>query len=295
MTSNSKEQVLPWAILLVLSLIWGSSFILIKQTLQVYGPGEVGALRIITAGLFLAPLSLPKLKTLKRRQLAVLFLIGLVGSLIPAFLFSWAQTRIASGIAGVLNATTPFFTLLIGGLFFSAIIRLRSALGIAIGFVGVTILILSGEAENIWDNFNAYALLIVLATVCYGVNVNVIKAKVSNIAPVTITGVSILLVLPIAISYLLFFSDFIETTSTASGTGMALLYVSTLGVVGTALALILFNHLVQIKNPVFAASVTYLIPIVALLWGLVVDEAILWGHIVGMVAILIGVYVANRK
>lgn len=295
MTESSREQWLPWLMLGVLALIWGSSFILIKLGLKVYGPGEVGALRIVAAGIFLAPLSIPKLLKLRPKQWGILFLIGLVGSFIPAFLFALAQTRIPSGIAGVLNATTPIFTLIIGAIFFATVITRRAAIGIFIGFVGVTVLIMSGEGENIWEKFSPYALFVVLATVCYGINVNVIKAYVSNISPITITGVSLLLVLPIAAVYLFGFTGFTYKLQHVEGAGMSLLFVALLGVMGTALALIMFNRLVQIKTPVFAASVTYLIPIVALIWGLWFDEKILWGHVVGMVGILMGVYIANRR
>lgn len=286
---------MPWLMLGLLALIWGSSFILIKQGLAVFGPGEVGALRIVSAGLFLTPLAFPKLRALSRRQLSTLFLIGLVGSFIPAFLFALAQTRIASGLAGVLNATTPIFTLIIGALFFGIGIRTRSILGIIIGFVGVAILILSGESSNLMDNFNAYALFVILATICYGINVNVIKTKVSNLSSVTITGVSLVLVLPIAATYLLGFTEFVPKLQAVEGATRAMLFVVLLGVMGTALALIMFNRLVQIKTPVFAAQVTYLIPMVALLWGLAVDEKIFLGHFIGMAGILLGVYLANRK
>ncbi|MEL6536465.1 MAG: DMT family transporter [Bacteroidota bacterium] len=295
MAKLSREQALPWLLLIVLSLVWGSSFILIKQGLLAFSPGEVGALRIVSAGLFLMPLALPKLKTLRRRQWGILFLIGLVGSFIPAFLFALAQTRIASGLAGVLNATTPIFTLIIGGIFFGTTIRTRSIIGIIIGFLGVTMLILSGENTNILENFNAYALFIIAATVCYGINVNVIKAKVSNLTSVTITGVSLFLVTPIAATYLFGFTDFLPKLSQVEGAYWSLGCLVLLGILGTALALVYFNRLVQLVSPVFAAQVTYLIPIVALLWGLAVDETILWGHVAGMLCILVGVYVANRK
>ena len=195
----------------------------------------------------------------------------------------------------MLNATTPIFTLIIGAIFFATVITRRAAIGIFIGFVGVTVLIMSGEGENIWEKFSPYALFVVLATVCYGINVNVIKAYVSNISPITITGVSLLLVLPIAAVYLFGFTEFTYKLQNVEGAGMSLLFVALLGVMGTALALIMFNRLVQIKTPVFAASVTYLIPIVALIWGLWFDEKILWGHVVGMVGILMGVYIANRR
>jgi len=295
MAKLSREQALPWLMLIVLALVWGSSFILIKQGLLAFSPGEVGALRIVAAGLFLMPLALPKLKTLRRRQWGILFLIGQGGSFIAVFLFALAQTRIASGLAGVLNATTPIFTLLIGAIFFGATIRTRSVVGIIIGFLGVTILILSGENANLLDNFNAYALFIIVATVCYGINVNVIKVKVSNLTSVTITGVSLVLVLPIAATYLFGFTDFLPKLSTVEGAYWSLGCLVLLGILGTAVALIYFNRLVQMVSPVFAAQVTYLIPIVALIWGLADNEAILWGHVAGMVCILAGVYVANRK
>jgi drug/metabolite transporter (DMT)-like permease len=288
------ERFLTWFLLILLSLIWGSSFILIKRGLEVYSPGEVGALRIITAALVLVPLSFPKLKTLNARQLKWLFVSGMAGSFVPAFLFAKAQTQLSSSLTGVLNALTPIFVLLVGISFFSAKLKLRDAVGIVLGFMGTAILILSGSEGHVGD-INYYAFFVIIATFCYGLNLNVIKHFFVVLKPIDITSISLLLVMPFAAVYLFGATDFVHKLGSIDGAWKAFGYVSLLGIMGTAIALILFNNLVKMTSPVFTSMVTYLIPIVAVMWGLLDGEVMYAMHFVGMAAIIAGVVFANRK
>ncbi len=283
--------------LILLAIIWGSSFILIKKGLLVFSPGEVGAYRIVSAALVLLPLSIPRIKRLNKKQVGNLIIAGLVGSFIPSFLFAIAQTRLSSSITGVLNALTPLFVVVVGALFFGARITGINALGLFIAFIGVIILITVKEGNG-WDAFstiNSYAFFVLLATLCYGINLNIIKYWFVALKPVEITAISLMMVLPVALLYLTGWTNFSFKLLHVDGAWLAAGYITLLGVVGTAIALIIFNFLVKIATPVFASSVTYLIPIVAIAWGVVDGEVLLVGHYLGILAVVIGVWIGNRK
>ena len=287
-----NPAALAWGLLLLLGLVWGSSFILIKQGLTAFSAAEVGALRIASASVFLVPVALPALRTLSRRHLKLLAFIGLFGSLGPAFLFAFAQTQLSSSVTGILNAVTPLNVLLLGAAFFGRRITRPELVGLGAGLVGTVILMLAGSSGSL-GGINYYALLIIAATVCYGFNTNIIKNHLGDLKPTVITAVSLLLAGPPAVIYLFGASDFTEKV--VSGTvGWPLAAIVLLGVLGTALALIMFNKLVQIRTAVFASSVTYLVPMVAIAWGVLDGESLSVWHLVGMGAILGGVYVANR-
>lgn len=288
------EQYAPstWAKLFLLALIWGSSFWLIKMGLLTFTPTEVAAVRLAAAAAFLAPFAIVRMHRVKRHQWPVILSVGLTGSLLPAFLFALAQTQIDSGVTGALNALTPLFTLIIGAIIFRQWVTGRTIFGLLIGFAGTLMLVLLNATGQL--SLNGYALFIVLATICYGANLNLIKTYLPDQSPLTITGVSLLMVLPVALVYLIGPGEVTsKLTSTAAWGSLAAIIV--LGVVGTALALILFNHLVQIATTVFASSVTYLIPIVAMTLGALSGERIGVYQLGGMGLILIGVWLANRK
>jgi drug/metabolite transporter (DMT)-like permease len=298
MNSNqSDSNLVNWGFLIVLALIWGSSFILIKRGLEIFSPGEVGAYRIVAAATFLLPLSLPRIKNLNSKQIQNLLLVGLVGSFIPAFLFAKAQTQLSSSLTGVLNALTPLFVVLIGALFFSSKITLRNGIGLAIAFVGVVILVTvkEGAGFGTFTTINAYAFFVILACVCYGFNLNLIKYRFQKLNPIEITAISLLVVLPMALIYLMAGTDFSYKVTQVDGALEALGYLTLLGVFGTAIALILFNIMVKKVTPVFASSVTYFIPIVAIFWGVLDGEVLLLGHYIGIAAVILGVWYGNRK
>lgn len=293
-TKTSSSNLLAWSLLIILSIIWGSSFIMMKKGLLAFNPGEIAALRIFSASVFLLPIALKNLREIKtRKQWIFLFASGFLGSLIPAFLFPLAQTKIDSAVAGSLNALTPFFTILIGALLVKARFNNRVKFGIFIGFIGSLILVTAGSSSNLSD-INYYALLIVLATILYGFNVNIIKYYLGDIRPVHITSFSMMLIGPFSLTYLIYYADVIDTIKSDTQNFIPLMYIIFLGVIGTAISLILFNKLVKITNIVFSSSVTYLIPIVAVIWGLIDNEKLLYQHYAGMIFIIIGVLLANR-
>jgi drug/metabolite transporter (DMT)-like permease len=294
---QAEGALKAWGFLILLALIWGSSFILIKRGLEIFSPGEVGAFRIVAAGMVLLPLSLPRLKTLNKRQIKNLIIVGFVGSFIPAFLFAKAQTQLSSSLTGVFNAMTPLFVVIIGALFFKARITRRNTIGLLIAFIGVVLLLIvkEGSGFGTFSDINSYAFFVLLACACYGVNLNIIKYKFVELKPIAITAISLLMVLPLGLIYLFAFTDFSFKLIHVEGAIEAAGYITILGVVGTALALILFNIMVKVATPVFASSVTYLIPIVAIVWGLFDGEVLLLGHYIGIVAVIFGVWVGNRK
>ena len=294
MQISEGKSLQAWILLLTLSVIWGCTFILNKRGLIVYSPGEVGAIRIAAAGLVLLPFALRNLRTLNKKQWFLLFIIGLCGSFIPAFLFAKAQTQLDSAITGAVNALTPVFTLILGALFFKQKFTARNAIGLGIAFFGTIWLGLVGKDGGVGE-LNFYVFFVVLATVLYGINLNVIKAHLADVKPLVITSISLFIVLPLSLGYLFGMSDFYEKYTYVEGATYAFGLIVLLGIMGTAIALIMFNHMVQISTPIFASSVTYIIPIVAIAIGVWDGENLLVEHYMGMMAVVVGVYISNRK
>ncbi len=281
-------------LMILLSLIWGTSFILMKRGLTVYSPGEVGSIRVVAASVFLLPFAIVRLKELHGKELVKLLISGLLGIFFPAFLFAMAQTRLESSVTGILNSLTPICTLLVGIFVFKQPFRSQSLLGIIIGLIGTVILVFANYGGEV-GGLNLFALLVIIACMCYATNLNFIKYRITALKALTITSVSIMLIAPLALIYLLGFTEFTTKVSTVEGALPALGYVVLLGAMSTSVATILFNQLVKISTPVFTSSVTYIIPIVAVMWGLIDGENLLIGHFIGMIAIIAGVYLANRK
>jgi drug/metabolite transporter (DMT)-like permease len=281
-------------LLIVLTLIWGTSFILIKLGLKVFAPDEVGALRVTAAGLFLLPPALVRIKELTKDKYWKLFLSGMMGIFIPSFLFATAQTRMDSSVAGMLNTLTPIFTLLVGAIVFKQKFKNLAVVGILLGFIGAIVLMFARSGGAL-GSINIFALLIVIACIFYGCNLNFIKYKITDLNALTITSISVLLISPLAIIYLFGFTEFTTKLSTVEGAWKACGFVVLLGIMSTATATFLFNRLVKISTPLFASSVTYLMPIVAVGWGLLAGEALGLGHFIGMAAVIVGVYLSNRK
>ncbi len=291
---QTQNRFLPVAILCLLSLIWGTSFILIKQGLKTFSPDEVGALRVTAASLFLLPVALTRLRTLRSGDYPMLFLAGLLGTFIPAFLFANAQTRISSSVTGIMNSLSPLFTVLMGAAFFSQRVKGYALLGVMVAFAGSLVLLLSSSGWQI-SGINSYALLIIIACALYGFNLNFIKYRITGMHPVTLTAVALVLVGPLAAGYLFGVSDFTTKLQTVDGAWRSMSFIVLLALMSTAIATVLFTYLVQVTSPLFASSVTYLMPVVSVLWGLLDGEQLYIGHFAGMTMILGGVWVANRR
>ena len=289
-----KNLNIKWIYLFILSVIWGSSFILIKKSLLGLTAYQLGALRTIITGVILLAFGFRKLKTIEKSKWKWLLFSGLFGSFIPAFFFAIAETEIDSAVVSVLNSLVPLNTILLGFAVFKIASTKRQVLGVIVGFIGTAILILKGAALNPNQNY-LYAGFVIASTLMYAINVNIIKRYLQDVKPLAIAaGNYVFIIIPAFI--ILIGSDFF-TTATFNNPNLlsALLFVTILSVFGTALAKVLFNKLVQISTPVFASSVTYVMPIVALIWGLLDNETFSWTQGLGSLIILFGVFLANRK
>ena len=283
-----------WFYLVFLSIIWGSSFILIKKSLIGLSPLQLGALRIIFSGLALFLVGFNTIKGIEKKHWKWLVISGLFGTGIPVFLFAYAETEIDSAIAAVLNSLVPLNTILFGFAVFKIASTRRQILGVIIGFIGTAILIASGAELNPNQNY-LYAGFVIISTVLYALNVNIIKKYLQDVKPLAI-GVGNFIPIIIPAFFVLVLTGFFDSKTLQSETlGMSLLYVTILSVFGTALAKVLFNKLVQISTPVFASSVTYLMPVVSLIWGLLDGERFSLIQGLATTIILLGVYLANRK
>ncbi len=290
---------MPWTnkwfqftVLMTLAFVWGSSFILIKVGLKSFDSIQVASLRIGFASLVLLPYSLKHLKGLKKKDLSSILIAGFVGSLIPAFLFTKAQTQIDSALAGMLNSLTPVFTLLVGLLLFKTKFKLSQLIGIILGLLGALGLITSGKSISL-DSINAYGFLIVLATLCYGININVVKARLTHLSGVQITSLSFFFVGPVALFY--FLTTDIQAATQNENWLIHFGAIALLGILGTAIAMLAMNTLIRYSSAVFASSVTYIIPIFAILWGFLDGEIITLFHLLFMGIILLGVYLINKR
>lgn len=291
---QTKNTITVWTILFILVLVWGSSFILIKKGLEVFSAVEVGALRISIAFIFLIPFAIYRFRKINRRKLFIITIIGLIGNMAPAFLFALAQTGIDSNLAGILNSMTPLFTLLIALAFFKFKSKWYNILGVFIGLTGAIGLTSISGGNDFAFNIN-YAIYVFIATICYATSVNLIKYYLKDIDVISITAFSFFFIgFPVVI-FLLTATPFISQIETNPDFWMGMMYIAILGIAGTALALFIFNHLIKITNQVIASSVTYMIPIVALMWGIIDGERFEFTYVIWVVLILFGVYLVNRR
>lgn len=296
--ATKSRRIEAWLLLILLSLVWGSSFILIKRSLEspdglaVFNPFQVGFGRIFFAGLVLFPIFLKAVKKATKPQIFWSFIVGLIGNSIPAILFSMAEQEMSSALAGMLNGTTPFFTIIIGALFFAKKHQNFKWIGIAVGFIGAAGLSLSnGEGDF---ELNKYVFLILAATFCYGISVNIIADKLNDLPALHIAAISLFLTgFPQGI--LLFCTDFPQIVMENPHGLKSLGYLLILAIIGTAVALIYFNKLIKLTDGIFGSTVTYLIPIVAILWGFIIKEAISVKQLIFMGVILLGVFITNRR
>ncbi len=277
----------------ILTLIWGSSFILIKNGLIAFSADQAAAIRIICALIFLVPLVPRSFKLTRRIDLKYIALVGLIGNLITAFLFSLAQTRIASSVSGMLNALTPVFTIIVASLFFRMKITLAQVIGILIGLVGAVGLSFVSSGGQ-FGEMNSFVWLIVIATICYAFSLNIIKSKLGGADSMAVATLAMLAIAPLCAIYLFFFTDFLQKLLVNEKALFSLISLATLGIFSTAIGLALYARLIKISTPVFASSIAYLIPIVAVLWGLADGENLYAPHYVAMILILSGVMIANK-
>lgn len=291
--TENKHTLSSWVTLIVLTIIWGSSYILMKKGLVVFPPMQLASIRISFAFITMVGIAVYNFKKIPRKKLKIIFIAGIFGNFFPAYLYAFAQTSVESSLAGIVNSLTPLFTLLIA----IAVVKIKvtpmQIFGILIGFAGCVGLSLVNNTGGL-GQVNLYIILIVIATFFYGININLIKAKLSDIDSLVMTSCAMMFIGPFAIAYLVT-TNFVTVITETPGGWEALGYVALLGITGTAIALFLFNRLIQNTGPVFASTVTYLMPVVAVLWGVIDGETLFPLHFAGMAMIILGVYITNKN
>ena len=293
-----SKRTISWVLLIFLALIWGSSFILMKRAMfthdgsPIFNDTQVGALRMLIAAAVLLPFALKNLRFLKDWKMAgKLAIVGFCGNFFPAFLFTYAETGISSGYAGMLNSCTPIFAIIIGVVIFRDRLTRIQLIGVLIGTIGVISLMIAGQNLSINGNWT-HIFAIVIATICYGTSLNVIRHTLSHLKSFQIASLAFLItIVPSAIITLQ--QDVIGTIRTNPASTDGLIAVIILSVIGTAFALIIFNKIIAMSSVIFASSVTYLIPIVAVIIGLSFGETINSWQVGSMVIAVAGVFIAN--
>ncbi len=290
MSNESKK----WLYLMILSLIWGTSFFLIKKSLIGLTAFQLGAFRTIATGFILFLVGFKSIKHIKKDQWKWIAFSGFLGSFFPSFLFSIAETEIDSAVASILNSLVPLNTILFGLALFKITTTKRQVIGVIIGFVGTVFLILEGAELNPKQNY-LFASYVLIATVMYALNVNIIKRYLQHVKPLSIaTGNYVCIYIP-ALA-VLFFTDFFKMkTFNHPHFNESVFYVVFLSLFGTAIAKVLFSKLIQISSPIFASSVAYIMPIIAVSWGLFDGEKFSEYQALATLIILIGVYLSNKK
>jgi len=286
-------SIRKWGTLVILSLIWGSSYILIKKGLTGLTPIQLGSLRVIVTTIIIAPIGYQKIKHIPRQKMKWVALSAFVGSFFPAYLFAFAETEISSSITAVMVSLTPLFTLLISVFVFGEELLKKQVFGVLIGFTGIVVLI---NNELLSSSFNVlYVMFIVLAAFCYAINANVLKYKLSNIPALGIVFMSFLFMF-IPAFIILCFSDFPFSDFTSDPLIIeSIIYIVILALFGTAIAKVLYIKLLAISTPVFSVSTTYLMPVVAIFWGLLDGEEFKLTQFTGTAIILLGVYLVTKK
>jgi len=295
-----KQDTKNWVLLLILSCVWGSSFILMKRGMftlngdAIFSDSQVAALRISIAGIVLLPFALKSLKQIQSfREFLLLAIVGLCGNFFPAYLFTFAETGVSSGYAGMLNSFTPIFSMIIGLLIFKNKLTPIQLLGLFIGTIGIVLLVLSGNSNDLkmtGSSFHVFA--IVLATLFYAISLNTIKYTLQKFKAIEITALALFIVLiPSILSAIQL--DTLSTIQTNPNALEGLGFIAVLSIVGTALALLLFNQLISSSSTLFASSVTYFIPIVAVFIGVGFGEGINIAQVGAMLLVLLGVFIAN--
>ena len=288
-----KGKLVNWLIFILLSVIWGSSFILMKECSKDLNGYQIASIRIFSSGLLFLPFAIFHIKHIPIRKLHLVIISGLLGNLFPAFLFAIAiEQKINSSMAAILNSLTPLFVILIAIIFFKAHIHTKKIIGVLVGFAGLLFLSLSKGGITL-DNY-AFTLLILLATVFYAINVNVVSHYLKEVDPIKMATVS-LAFMGILAAIVVWQQDVVSIAQYDTGATKAIVFAVLLGIVGSAIATALFYMLIKRAGGLFASLVTYAIPVVGIFWGVLYNEEITLIQIGCLAIILAGVYLANKK
>lgn len=266
-----------------------------KKGLRSYTAFEITLYRILVVFIVFIPFCIKKFTSLSKKDFLIISLTGLIGSAIPYFLFIKAQTFIDSSLNGILNSITPLFTILFGTLLFNQKFNLKTVIGVVTGLVGAMGLIITANGGDLSLNALIYSLLPLAGSACYALNLNIIKIYLNHISAVLITGVSFFIIGPISGLLLVYQTEFFNQIIYNDTNQINLIYITLLGVIGTGFAVWLFNLLIKETSSVFASSVTYLIPIVAIIWGIIDGEGFSIFEAIFCFVIFAGVYLIRQS
>lgn len=287
-----RDKIYNWALFIILSLIWGSSFILMKAGMTTLTPYHVASIRILSAGVVLLPFTLKALRQVPKNKMLLVLMSGLIGSFFPAYLFCIAEMEIDSSLAGILNALTPLFTILVGMAFFQLKANAQKIAGVLIGFAGLCVLV--APTGNISFHHFSYIMLVLLATLLYGINVNMVGRHLHGIGSMNIAALAFsFLIIPTLI--ILYCTGYFDLPLSHKDVLLSTLASSVLGIGGTAIASVLFYMLIKRAGTLFGSMVTYGIPFVAVLWGAWGGEQVTVLQMGCLGIILAGVWLVNRK
>ncbi len=281
-----------WLLFIVLTIIWGSSFILMKIGMQSLTPYQVATIRILSACIVLLPFAWKAFKNVDKKKIPNIILSGLLGSFFPAYLYCVAESRIDSSLAAILNSLTPLCAILVGISFFQLQTTSKKIIGVVIGFLGLVLLPFATQKGIDFKDLS-YSLLVIAATVCYGFNVNMVNRYLKDTPSLYIASLAFCFLLIPSLGILIYTGYFSLPLFTAPYI-QATFAAATLGIMGTAIASVLFYMLVKKAGVLFASLVTYGIPVIAVVLGLFYGETITLAEIGCLAVILGGVYVVNR-
>lgn len=298
-TFNFKNKTSQYFILFILAAIWGSSFFLMKlgmgeKSNPTFQPIEVALLRVSISFLVLSPFVFYHIRTIPKDKWIWLALAGFLGNGIPAFMFALGISKINSSLGGIINATAPLFTLIVGMFLFSSKFANKAVWGVLIGLVGTLYLVLMAGGSDGKETNYLYVCFPLIGSLCYGFSSNIIKIKLKDLKPIIVTGAALMIQAPITL-FFVFYTGIPEKAMSSPAFKESFLYITILSVMGTSVAVLIFNYLIKHTTVLFAASVTYLVPMFAMAIGFFAGETISIHYFVGMAVIIFGVWLTSRK
>ena len=296
-----KIGIIEILLFVVLSVIWGSSFYLMKHAMYdtngnpIFTNQQVASLRVLIAGSSLLPVAIYNIKKLMNfKVLSSVMIVGIFGNFIPAFLFTYAQTGLLSAYVGMLNSATPLFSVLIAYFVFKDVLSKRHLIGLLIGIVGVVLLMNTYVSDQKFDGGFWHIFAVIFATLCYGISLNVIKFRLKEVSALHITSFAFLIIfLPGLFVFFWFKTPAVFIENPLAWTGMS--YILVLSLLGTVLGVYLYAILIARTQPIFSSMVTFAMPIVALFIGYFDGEKIQWIQVLGLAIICLGIFVANKR
>jgi drug/metabolite transporter (DMT)-like permease len=288
MTLPSKYN--NWILLILVSFIWGSPYILREIALESFSHNQVAAFQVFFSFLLFIPLIIKNIRKLSKENILPLLLSGITGNIGPAYFFAKAQTQINSSVAGMLNAMLPMVTLLIAILFYKASTNKKVLGGILLGFAGTLVISFSGDSfgsSYFWGVFYVF-----LAILSIAISINIVSFSLPKLTGTEIASLAFLFVGPMAGIFLVF-TD-LSTPLASESLSKGVLILGLLAIL-TFAGVILYNQLIKKSSHIFAASIAYLIPIVAIFWGIVISgDQVSIAQIASIIIILVGVHLTSR-